>query len=170
MLAKSSILYRGSRGIAAELAGVWFTFRRFGFRGWVIAVAAIIGTLLLIGIPTNMIPNQLFTRMTPVRPQDYVIWVATAIMVGLIAGTFFTPLRNAGQGKVVSGGLLSFLAVGCPVCNKLVVLLLGLSGALTFFAPVQLYIGLTSLVILGWALRQRVRALSGSCDIRYSGS
>ncbi|MEK7281483.1 MAG: hypothetical protein AAB037_03925, partial [Chloroflexota bacterium] len=139
-------------------------------RGWAIAVAAIIGTLLLIGIPTVIVPNPFFTRIIPVRPQDYIIWMATGIMVGLIAGTFFTPLRKAGQGKIVSGGLLSFLAVGCPVCNKLVVLLLGFSGALTFFAPVQLYIGLASLVILGWAFRQRVRALSGSCDIRYPDS
>ncbi len=154
----------------AELAVVWLTFRRLGLRGWAIAVAAIIVTLMSIGIPTDIVPNPLFTRMTPVRPQDYVIWVATAIMVGLIAGTFFTPLRKAGQGKIVSGGLLSFLAVGCPICNKLVVLLLGISGALTFFVPAQLYIGLASLLILGWALRQRVRALSGSCNIRYPDS
>ena len=33
--------------------------------------------------------------------------------------------------------LLAFLAVGCPLCNKVVVLLLGASGALTYFEPIQ---------------------------------
>jgi hypothetical protein len=31
------------------------------------------------------------------------------------------------------GSVLSFLAAGCPVCDKLVVLALGMSGAVTYF-------------------------------------
>jgi hypothetical protein len=31
----------------------------------------------------------------------------------------------------LAGGVLSFLGVGCPICNKIVELLLGISGAFT---------------------------------------
>ena len=65
----------------------------------------------------------------------------------------------------MSGGVLSVLAVGCPTCNKLVVLLLGTTGALTFFAPLQIYIGIASVLLLGWTLLLRARALVGTCSV-----
>ncbi len=49
--------------------------------------------------------------------------------------------------------MLSVLAIGCPVCNKLVVLALGAGGALTHFAPVQPILGFLSLGLLAYALR-----------------
>jgi len=55
------------------------------------------------------------------------------------------------------GGLLAFFAVGCPICNKVVVIALGTSGALTWFAPVQPYLGVVALGLLAWALRVRLR-------------
>jgi hypothetical protein len=53
--------------------------------------------------------------------------------------------------------LLSFFAVGCPICNKVVVVALGTSGALSWFAPVQPYLGVVALGLLAWALRVRLR-------------
>lgn len=55
------------------------------------------------------------------------------------------------------GGLLSFLAVGCPTCNKLVVLAVGTSGALDWFAPAQPLPALVSIGLLGLAVRVRLR-------------
>jgi hypothetical protein len=49
--------------------------------------------------------------------------------------------------------------VGCPVCNKLVVLLLGAGGALSYFAPLQPVLGMVSLALLAYALCTRLRAL-----------
>ncbi|MBI4307678.1 MAG: hypothetical protein HY684_02615 [Chloroflexi bacterium] len=137
-----------------------------GLRGWLVAVAGTTAALLLIGVPTAIIDNPFFIRMTPIRIQDYILWVATAMLIGLIAGTFAPAMRiGGGEGKAASGGLLSTLAVGCPICNKLVVLLLGTSGALTFFAPAQLYLGIASLLLLGWTLRLRARVLKGICPV-----
>lgn len=143
----------------------------FSIRGWLAAAFGGLAALVLIGIPTAIIDTPYFLRMTPVRVQDYAIWGATALLAGLIAGTFALPLRAVGKGKMLSGGFLSYLAVGCPICNKLVVLLLGVSGALTYFAPAQIYIGLASLLLLAWTLRLRVRTLVGACAVqRPAGS
>jgi len=54
--------------------------------------------------------------------------------------------------------VLGLLAVGCPVCNKLVVVLLGVSGALALFAPIQPFLALGGLALLALALRRVVRA------------
>ncbi len=135
----------------------------FRVRSWLVAAAAGLITLVLIGIPTVIIENPFFSRMLPVRAQDYVIWIMTGILAGLIAGTYALPVGGRSAGKVASGGLLSFLAVGCPICNKLILVLLGTSGALTYFAPAQLFIGIASIALLAWALHMRVQAVNRAC-------
>ncbi len=67
------------------------------------------------------------------------------------------------------GGLLSLFAVGCPVCNKIVLLALGASGALTWFAPLQPLLALASIAALGWALRTRW-AGARACPVTVSDS
>lgn len=133
------------------------------------AVAAIL-TTLAIGVPTAVIPNGLFTRMTPTRPQDYLFLALTALLVGLIVATYVTPLREhatagVSEGRLTIGGLLSFLAVGCPICNKLIVLALGISGALRYFAPVQPLLGAASIALLGVTAWTRLRTLRTGCAV-----
>ena len=53
--------------------------------------------------------------------------------------------------------MLAFFAVGCPVCNKLVLIALGYTGALQWFAPVQPFLAVGGIALLGWALRARLR-------------
>lgn len=117
-------------------------------------------TVLAIGIPTDVIPNDLFGRMTPVRAQDYVFLAVTALLAGVLAASYALPQTNAcsiQQGRTTVGGFLSFLAIGCPTCNKLVVLALGTSGALNVFEPLQPILALVSFALLGVAIWVRWR-------------
>jgi hypothetical protein len=47
-----------------------------------------------------------------------------------------------------AGGLLTFFAVGCPVCNTLVLLPLGTNGAMSYFEPVQPVLSLAAVGLL----------------------
>ncbi len=119
-----------------------------------------VGTFLVVGIPTAVIPNQWFRRMTPTRPQDYIFLATTALIAAAIGTTYASQSACPRQErKLTAGGLLSFLAVGCPICNKIVVLLLGVSGALNYFAPIQPVLGLASVALLGFTLFLRLRAI-----------
>ena len=51
---------------------------------------------------------------------------------------------------------MTFFAVGCPVCNKLVLIALGSAGAMTWFAPLQPLLVVAGIAALGWALRTRI--------------
>ncbi len=51
------------------------------------------------------------------------------------------------------------------ICSKPVVLLLGTSGALSFFERIQLYIGIASVLLLGWTLLLRAKALTDTCSV-----
>jgi len=114
---------------------------------------------VVLGVPTGVIPTPSYTRMTPVLWWNYPVLVVSAILLGLTAATYLRSLVQEGErsGKVATGGgLLSLFAIGCPVCNKLVVLAIGASGALRWFAPVQPILAVASLAMLGAALWTRL--------------
>jgi hypothetical protein len=72
--------------------------------------------------------------------------------------TYLVPRACRVGGRARTGGVLSFLAAGCPVCNQLVVLAVGTSGALNYyFRPLQPLPGLASLILLGVASLARLR-------------
>jgi hypothetical protein len=61
--------------------------------------------------------------------------------------------------------VLSTFAIGCPICNKLVVAALGVSGALGSWAPVQPFVAVGSLVLVALAVLARRRACAEDCAV-----
>lgn len=122
---------------------------------------------LLVGLPTDVIPNPVFGRPVPVTWWSYPVLAATAILGGLLAATYVRtddePLDRPGRAGGL-GGLLAFFAVGCPVCNKLVIIALGTTGALEWFAPAQPWLAALSIALLAWALAARLRG-EAACRI-----
>ena len=115
---------------------------------------------LVIGLPTVLIPNPVFGRSVPTRPIDYVFWIITIVLIAAIAASYAYPSACSTQeGKVTAGSVLSFLAVGCPVCNKLALIALGASGAVTYFQPIQPFLGLIGIALLGYTMLVRWRAV-----------
>lgn len=117
---------------------------------------------LLMGIPTDLIDTPLFARDVPPTWWSYPVWIVTAILSGLLIATYLPWSRPARDRAAVPrvggvGGLIAFFAVGCPVCNKIVLLLLGASGAMTYFEPVQPFLAVAALVLLVVALVLRFR-------------
>jgi hypothetical protein len=138
--------------------------------GWRYAIASLgLAALIavLLAIPTAILDTPLFTRMTPVESEQYVIWVLTSVMTGALLATFTVSETRPGIAtQSARAGLLGVFAIGCPICNKLVVALLGTSGALNYFAPVQPLIGVAAVGLTGWALSIRYRTLRDpSCPL-----
>jgi hypothetical protein len=146
-------------------------------RHWAVAAAGTVVVALLVGIPTDVIPNPVFGRPVPVTWWSYPVLAVTAVLGGLLAATYVRdpadadaddldeldrPARTGGV-----AGLLSFFAVGCPVCNKVVVLALGTVGAREWFEPLQPYLAAASIALMAWALRSRLRAAAaGACAVQ----
>jgi hypothetical protein len=144
----------------------------FGFRFWSLSALYAAGSALLLGIPTRLIPTPLFSRVVPTNPQDYAIWIVSALLLGpLLSLMTLYPMPSqkappgtrsmAGTGRAFGGALLSFFSVGCPVCNKVVVL----RGAMTIFNPLRPFLGLASIVLLGVTLFLRVRVVRHGCRL-----
>lgn len=150
------------------------------FMGW--AALWSVASLLVFGVVSAIIPNPIFGRQIPPEPFAIATWLASAPLMGLVAATYTVPApppavttlspvavapegpRNGSLfGSVAGFG--TFLAIGCPVCNKVALLLLGTSGAMTLYAPIQPLIGGASLALLAGTLvwRLRLRARGAAC-------
>lgn len=130
-----------------------------------VALGAALATFLIIGIPTDIIPNPIFGRDVPVRPWELPVLAATSVLTGMYFG-----LQRPGSEKsapAIGGAGLAMFAVACPVCNKVILLALGTSGALGFWQPLQPFLAAISLLLLlaavVWAWRRNPCADDG-CD------
>lgn len=128
-----------------------------------------VGMAAVGGLPTDLVPNPWFTRMTPPQWFAYPVWLTGATLAGLLVASYLGVGARTCPGGVgreryagVFGSVGAWLAIGCPVCNKLVVAVLGVGGALTWFAPVQPWLAAMSLVTLFGAVWWRARTLMGS--------
>jgi hypothetical protein len=155
------------------------------------SVVALVG----FGLVTAIIPNPLFARRIPPEPFAIAIWLISAPLMGLVAATYLAPSVSASPATPLdpathlgadvaadvgavggddrpgvlgtAAGLAAFLAIGCPICNKLALVLLGTSGALSIWAPLQPVVGVASVILLVGTLawRLRIRARGGTCRV-----
>lgn len=153
-------------------SSLFSAFRFWTTRQWFAALAAALGSLVLLGVPTVLIPNSFFTREVPPTVWSYPVWILTSILMGLLIATYVRPVRGKRPGTDAEapdpnrekgtrfgmvGGAFAWFAIGCPVCNKIVLLLLGTSGAMTWFAPVQPFLAALALALTSVALAVRLR-------------
>ena len=137
-----------------------------GLRSWTrrqVATAIIASVIigLLIGLATVLIPNSIFARDIAPVWWNYPVWIITSVVTGMLVATYVRDeptVRRDRQGTVgMIGGFVAWFAVGCPVCNKLALLALGYSGAITYFAPIQPILGIAALVLTSIALIWRLK-------------
>jgi hypothetical protein len=141
------------------------------------AVVAGLAAAGLVGVATVLIPNRLFARDVPPEWWDYPVWILMSVLIGMLVATCLrdpaeaatpepttdpapavTESETSRTGLVGSlGGIVGWFAVGCPVCNKIALLMLGYTGALTYFAPLQPILAAISLVLLAAAVVIRLK-------------
>lgn len=143
-------------------------------RRWAVAAAVTAIAAIVIGVPTGVVPTPLYTRMTPVLWWNYPVWLVSSVLEGLLVATYVrmgpaessetvAPQRPRTV-RALGAGLLSAFAVGCPICNKLVVMAIGVSGALSYFAPLQPVLAVASVALLAHAFVRRLRT-ANACEV-----
>ena len=147
-------------------------------RQWLGAAAGAVVVALLVGLPTDVIPNPVFGRPISVTWWSYPVLGVTALLGGLLIATYIQPhspepgdadppLDPLAERQAKTGGaagLLSFFAVGCPVCNKIVLLAVGTTGAQQWFEPLQPLLAVLSIALLAYALWSRLTTVD-SCPV-----
>ncbi|MET7378371.1 hypothetical protein ABZT08_06010 [Streptomyces sp. NPDC005526] len=140
----------------------WAALRRWPRRRWIAVAAVTPSAIVVLGVPTALVPTPLFSRSVPPVWWNYPVLLLTALLTAVVVATYVrtrpvsSPDDTTGRSLGSAGAVLSFLAVGCPVCNKAALLLLGTSGALSYWAPLQPAVALLSLALLAEAALRRL--------------
>jgi len=145
-------------------------FLTWPLKRWVVAVFTALLTVLVVGIPTAVLPTPFFGRAVAVTSWSVPVLIATAILTGLLIATYIKTDQVPQEERSLKvgglGGFFSFIAVGCPVCNKVALLALGSTGAVRFFAPFQPYIATAGIALLLYAVRKRVLSET-NCSVTF---
>lgn len=126
---------------------------------WLIGSASSIGLFILFGIPTALIPTPWFVRMISATFYDYIFLVLSSILLGAYIGVHLYKKKVAKtcDATIVTGGIGSILAFGCPICNQLLVVLFGTTALLAYLEPYRPVLGALSVSLLVAALFWRIR-------------
>jgi predicted ABC-type exoprotein transport system permease subunit len=117
--------------------------------------------LLLFGIPTSLIPNPLFMRMTQTNLLDYFLLISTSLLLGAYLGLYRQKKSHSSKACKASyaGGAAGFFGFACPICNKLLVMLLGLAGVVMYIEPVRYALGIIGIAEMTYAVAEESKAL-----------
>jgi hypothetical protein len=107
---------------------------------------ALLGFFLL-GTVAALWDNPFFVRMTPAGGWEIAMLAAMSALGGIYVAIRrpFCSAKAAG-----AGGILGFLGVACPVCNKVLLLLFGGELLMTWYEPVRLYVAAAGALLIGW--------------------
>ncbi len=114
-----------------------------------IGAATALGSFIALGTVAALWENPFFVRMTLSSGFE----VAALLILSLLLGVYvsirrpFCSVKTAG-----AGGVLGFIGIACPVCNKVLLLLFGGDLLLTYFEPVRIYVAAAGVLIAAVAV------------------
>lgn len=83
-----------------------------------------LGFVLVVAVPTDLIDTPVFGREVPPTWWAWPSLLVSSALGGPLVATYVRvleqPERAVSRRGGWAGGLLTYFAVGCPVCNKLV--------------------------------------------------
>lgn len=106
-------------------------------------------SLVMLGTVAALWQNPFFVRMTPAGGWEISLLVALATL----SGVYVAIRRPFCSNKTVgAGGLIGFVGIACPVCNKILLLVFGSELLLTYFEPVRIYVAAFGVILAAWAV------------------
>ena len=102
-----------------------------------------------LGTAAALWENPLFMRMTPTGGFE----IALLLLLSVLAGIYVAlPVTACGIRTAGTGGVIGFLGIACPLCNKVLVLAFGGALLMEYYEPARLYLTLGGVVLLGAAI------------------
>jgi hypothetical protein len=105
-------------------------------------------------------------RMTPTSDFEIALLLLQSVLAGVYVGL---PQSRCGKGTAGAGAVIGFLGIACPVCNKILVFLVGSALLLEYFEPVRLYVALGGVGLLAAAVWLKL-ARKACVDARITAS
>ncbi|MHA1598607.1 MAG: hypothetical protein ACTSV1_07780 [Alphaproteobacteria bacterium] len=120
----------------------------------VLGLATAAASFAALGTVSALWDNPLFIRMTPVDGWEVGLLGMLSVLLGV-----YVAIRpeTCSTRKATVGGVVGFLGIACPVCNKILLLLFGGELLMTYYEPVRIYVAALGVIIAAWAVWQAYR-------------
>ncbi|MBI2670425.1 hypothetical protein HYX18_00380 [Candidatus Woesearchaeota archaeon] len=130
-------------------------------RSIIIGIMTALAIFVFLGMISVLVPNPFFKRMTQIYFYDYIFLVLTSLLLGAYIGLWYykknsSSMCNYAAAGEATGGFFSF---GCAICNKLLIWVLGLSGVVSYFMPIQPILGVISILLLAYVVYLQSKSL-----------
>ena len=126
-----------------------------------------VGAVSFAGLGTDsaLWKNPLFIRMTPVGTFEIAALAALSVLLGVYVAIRrpFCSVKTAG-----TGGVLGFLGIACPVCNKVLLLLFGGELLMTYYEPVRIYLAFAGVLVAAAAVARECSLLKRRAEEKIS--
>ncbi len=116
-------------------------------------VAAAVASFLVLGTVSALWENAFFIRMVPAGEFEIILLGALSALFG---GYVALHRPNCSIRAAGTGGVLGFIGVACPVCNKILLLVFGGDLLLTYFEPIRIYVAIAGVLIMAAAVRAQL--------------
>ena len=121
--------------------------------------------ILILGIPTAVIRNHFYFRMTPAFWFDYLFLVVNGTLIGLYFAITYTSTQPEAckiEKKSLFASVLALFGIACPICNQILLLIFSTSFLLSFLGPIRPFISLTSALSLIWLVYKKLKIIRQS--------
>jgi len=118
-------------------------------RAALFGILAAVLSMAGLGTVSALWKNPFFIRMTPAGGWEISLLAVLSVLIGL-----YIALRSpvCSTKKATAGGVLGFLGIACPVCNKILLLIFGGELLMAYYEPVRIYVALLGVVVTAWAV------------------
>ncbi len=107
-----------------------------------------------LGTVSALWENPLFVRMEPAQGFE----IPLLGVLAALTGAYVAVRRPAcSANKATAVGVLGFIGIACPVCNKILLLIFGGELLMTYFEPVRIYVTLLSIALMAWLVWREVK-------------
>ncbi len=123
--------------------------QQLSYKRLLAGLAVMAGCFVTLGTVAALWENSFFIRMTPAGNWE----IALLAMLSMLSGIYVMIRRPLCSDKTIGvGGVIGFLGIACPVCNKILLLAFGSELLLTYFEPIRLYVALFGVLTITWAV------------------
>lgn len=116
---------------------------------WAKGAAVALLAFISLGTVSALWANPFFMRMTPAGGWEIALLGLLAVLSGVYVAQRGAACADRTAG---AGGVIGFIGIACPVCNKILVLLFGGELLLTYFEPIRIYVAAAGAAILTLAI------------------
>ena len=126
-------------------------------------MAVSVGSFLLFGVVTGLLPNPVYIRMVPRTLFDYTFLVLTSLFAGIYIAQQSITNWSGNDSLAIGSTIVGFLAFSCPICNVLLLALFSNSVLMTYLDPYRPLLGVVSVLLFTGLLYYRYQQSCESC-------